>query len=375
VIRRAALVLALVACAQGVALAQDADAYGRARALALDHHWAEAITLLRDRLTSAPVDVDSRVLLGTVLSWDGQYDAARTELTQALASGPDNTDALAALMNVELWSSHPRTAYDLAVRALNLAPTDSRFIEGRRRAQSSLDQLRPWQVSFTDNTNWFSDDRGTWKESQLWLRRATPVGPVIVRTSHADRFGLSDDQFELEMYPRIRAGTYAYVSAGAARRGDLYPNHRIAADLYQSLGAGYEVFFGVRRLVFDTPTMMYVGGLSRYMGNWLVTGRTLYIPDAGGQRSTSFYASVRRYFGADGTDYVGAQYGHGASRQEIRDVNDFLILHSDTVGAEFLRSLTRNLGIQASLSVSRGEQAGSSRLSQTSGSVGLNVRF
>ena len=47
------------------------------------------------------------------------------------------------------------------------------------------------------------------------MKRRTPVGSLILRGSHAERFRTDDQLIELEMYPRFRPGTYAYVAVGA----------------------------------------------------------------------------------------------------------------------------------------------------------------
>ena len=356
-------------------LAQAPDDYARARALALDAQRPEAIALLRAYLQTTPTDVDSRVLLGTVLSWEGQYDAARTELEQVLVAHPGYGDAIASLMNVELWSDHPRRALEVARRGLAVAPNDQRFIQGRERATHQLDLVRPWSVSASTSYDWFDDHRSAWKETQATLKRDTPAGAVILRGLHADRFSLSDNQFEVEMYPRFRPGTYAYVSGGYAPRKVLYPGYRLAADLYQSLGAGFEGSIGYRRLGFSTPTDIYVVTINKYVGNWLLTGKGFYLPDQTGASSRSFHGSFRRYFGAEGTSYVGARYSHGSAREEIRDIHDFEVLGSDTIAAEWQADIGRRLVVNASGSTSRQARVSQSQLRQNSVSATIGVRF
>ncbi len=355
--------------------AQAEDGVAQARALALKNQRADAVAMLRRILAAAPEDGDALVLLGTVLAWNGEYGESRSLLERALAAHPGDTDALSALMNVELWSGRPRQALDLARRGLDRAPNDDRFLQGRARARQAIASARPWSVWVTRNDDWFSDRRPAWHETQASLKRETPAGPVIVSGSHAARFGTADNQIELEMYPRFRPGTYAYVSGAWAPDGRLYPDYRLAADLYQSLGAGFEGSAGFRRLGFGRIANVYVGTLNKYIGDWLLTGRAFYMPNEAGATSRAFHGSVRRYFGPDGASFVGARYGHGSAREEIRDVHDVDVLGSDTVAAETRVAVTRRLVINATGATSRQDRRALGILRQNSISASAGIRF
>ena len=64
----------------GPAFAQTAGPVAAARALAIGGDRPGAVAQLRQRLVVDPTDSDARTLLGIVLSWDGEYDEARTVL-------------------------------------------------------------------------------------------------------------------------------------------------------------------------------------------------------------------------------------------------------------------------------------------------------
>ena len=84
------------------------------------------------------------------------------------------------------------------------------------------------------------------------------------------------------MYPRLRPGTYVHVAGAYAPDALLYPRYRYAADFYQSLGAGFEGSAGFRRLGFGRGVSIYTASLSKYYGNWLLTGRVLVTPNSAG---------------------------------------------------------------------------------------------
>jgi YaiO family outer membrane protein len=405
--RRQTRILALLVmgmCAPAQLEARQIDVVARARALAVAGQHAESITLLEDSLVTSPGDSDARVLLGTVLSWEGRHDEARREFEAILAESPTHGDALPALINVELWSGHPGRAEELASRALRNRPNDTAMLLARARALSALERqteardtldrlllldprddqarqmrrqvragLRFWQVRVGSSYEGFSDHRLAWRETQVSLSRATPIGSVILTGVRAQRFGLEDDQFEFEVYPRIRPGTYAYVAGAFSPDAVLFPEYRYAADLYQSLGAGFEGSVGFRKLGFGSGVNIYVGSLSKYYGRWLFIERTFLTPHSAGT-SRSYHGSFRRYFGDAGT-YVGMRYGRGGWREEVRNRNDFEVLDSDVVAAEATLVLRRRLELSVSGSHSREDRVERRDLRQYSLSSGLGFRF
>ena len=383
--------------------AGQSDVLTQARGMAFAGQRAESIKLLEESLKTSP-NGDARVLLGTVLSWEGRYDEARRELEGVLAGDPTHGDALPALINVELWSDRPARAEELASRALRNRPNDTAMLLARAKALSALERLteardtldrlliidprddaarqmrrgvretlRLWRVSFGASHDEFSDRRVAWRESQVSLGRSTPIGTVSLRATRAQRFGYQDNQFEFEIYPRIRPGTYGYVAGAYAPDAILFPEYRYAVDLYQSLGGGFEGSAGYRKLGFGTGVHIYVGSLSKYYGSWLFTGKTFFTPGSAGT-SRSYHGSFRRYFGETGS-MVGLRYGRGAWQEELRNLSDFERLDSDVVAGEAAIVLRRRLELSVSGSYSREDRVERLDLRQYSLSTGLGFRF
>ena len=354
------------------AAAQD-DVLTKAREAATSGRRGDAVNMLEAHLAETPRDVDARLLLGLVLSWDGRYDDARPVLQQVLAQAPAYTDARVALMNVEYWSGHSTEAREQANQILSGDPGNVTARAVRDRLEAAA---RRWWASTNYSVDSFSDDRDPWQEVAVYLTRRTPVGSVIARVNHASRFSEGDQLIELEFYPRFRPGTYAYLESGVATEASLYPNYRVAFDLYQSLGRGFEVSGGARYLDFDTVTQIYVGTLSKYLGNWMFTGKVYHVPAEQDLDSTSYYGGFRRYFGGDGTSYVGVNYLHGFSREEIRTVTDLVNVNSNTVRGEFDVVVGTRLRIFGSGGTSRLEpRAVESPLWQTTILTGFSVQF
>ena len=340
---------------------------------------------------------------GTELSWAGRYDEARQALEAVLAGNPTHGDALPALINVELWSGHPLRAEELANRVLRNRPNDTAMLLARARAlnaqersaeardtldrllvldprnQQALsmrrgvqDSLRLWNVQASGSHTQVGDGRAPYREGHMSLGRATPIGSISVKATRAMRFGAQDEQFELEMYPRIRPGTYAYVAGAYSPKAELFPIYRYAADIYQGLGGGYEASVGVRKLGFGRGVKIYVGSLSKYYGSWLFTGKTFLTPGTAGT-SQSYHASVRRYFGE--TTYAGLRYGRGSWREERRTLDDFEVLDSDVVAADASMTVRRRLELSVSGSYSREDRVERLDLRQYSLTTGMGFRF
>ncbi len=393
----------------GAALAPSAlgqeDALKRARELALNKQRTEALSLLEDYLRQTPADTDARTFYGIVLSWEGRYDQARHELETVLDQYPDHGDALPALINVELWSNHPDRAEELARRALAKHPNDTgllmsqaRALDNLERPNDALDVLhklldvdpnqpearslrddlreggRHWEGSVAQSYDWFNDGQPGWLESQVSLKyRMEGVGTVIARFSHANRFGLDSSLVEIDAYPRIRKGLYAYLNVGWSPDRRLYPGNRFGAELFQSLPHGMEVSGGLRSLGFASRVNVYTGSVSKYHGRWLLTTRTYLTPDSTGD-SYSLQFQGRRYFGDD-VSYFGLRYGTGAAPTDTGSLNEIEVLRSHVMAGELNWRLGRRWMLNFLGSHSLEDRIDQSRLGHNSVSITAYFRF
>jgi YaiO family outer membrane protein len=330
--------------------------------------------MLETHLNEAPRDVDARLLYGLVLSWEGRYDEARPALQQVLTQAPAYTDARVALMNVEYWSGHPTEALEQAdlILAGEAGNVTARAVRDRIEAAN-----RPWTAGTTYTLDAFDDGTDPWQEASASLTRGTAIGSLILRWNHAERFGLRDNFFEAEFYPRFRPGTYAFVGLGVAPESvpSLYPRYRVGFDLYQSLGHGFEASGGARYMDFAALTQVYVGTLTKYVGNWMWTGKLYYVPGEGELHSNTYVGGFRRYFGGDGTSYLGLNYSHGFSRQEVRSVQDLATFDSDTVRGEFDLIVGSRTRLSGGAGLSHQERPNRPPVWQTTITAGFSVRF
>lgn len=347
-------------------LSSESQSLSRARSLALSGktNRSEALRLLKEHLERAPDDTEARVFYGSVLSWEGRYGEAREQLRQVLAKNPGHGDALPALINVELWSDHPEEAARLAHEARRRKPSDAdllmaevhalRNMRQDREAKKVLDgflasepknrQAREarwaierasgnyWQFAVDHTYDFFSDGRAGQHETSMSSRIPTRTGSVTVRLNRADRFSQVSYQTELDYYPSIRSGTYGYINLGYSADANLYPRYRVGSDLFQSLGHGYEMSGGYRRLHFSSNINIYTFSLAKYRGNWLFTGRGFLTPDELGISRTGVF-SARRFFSSEGLhDYIEFFYSRGASLAQARTTLNIELLDSYRFG-------------------------------------------
>ena len=322
----------------------------QARTLARDGRRAEALNLLNPYLAASPQDSDARTLRATILSWEGRYDEARTDLAQVLAVSPNHPDALPVLARVELWSGHADVAEAVSTRGLGVYPASGDLMEiralaleqlgrsaearvqierlleaspdndtARRIRRRLIDKQPGWVLGLQYRHDRFDDDRKPWHETQASLSRYGRAGSLGVRLYDAHRFGLGDQLIEVEAYPRLSARTYAFVAFAWSPDAVLYPERRYVADLYQAVGASWELSAGVRLLdlrASDELVDVYTAGIQRYAGTWLYGARAWFTPDQTSD-SLTMDGLLRRYR-RDGVSYAGVRVSRGRYRDDER---------------------------------------------------------
>lgn len=155
----------------------------------------------------------------------------------------------------------------------------------------------------------FDDDTKAWQLGTLEYSHKFEKVSVILRASEADRFGTQGTQYEIDMYPKIRKGTYAYLNFGVSG-SSLFPERRYGAQIWQSLGNGYEGSLGVRYLAFDDAVTVWTGSIGKYSGNYYYV-LTPYVVDGDDGTSATGIVEIRRYFGDDTANVFTFRVGYG----------------------------------------------------------------
>jgi YaiO family outer membrane protein len=351
---------------------EDSDAlFLRARSLSGKETREEARALCRRALARSPGYHDVRIYLGRLHAWDGQWDPGREALRAVLAKAPANGEAREALVDLEWWADRPIEALQEADAGLAVEPgrvgllyRKARILRSEGDLEGALaaaraalvvdpddqpsrllrddvkERLQRSKLSVDVTTDVFDRTFDPWWLVAVAATHRFDLGSVTLRVNRADRFAMPDSsgkvghQVELDAYPRLRDGTYAYLSAGASG-DDVFPPFRWGAELYQSVPGGWEVSGGVRQLLSGSVREIVAGGtdvtiwtasLSKYVGDWLFTLRPYVTPGAAGS-SVSGGLTVRRYLD-DADSYLGASVGAGVAPDQGSPTVEILGLRS-----------------------------------------------
>ncbi len=355
--REAMICILALLVATGAAAQKDPVA--NARAMAIAGQRATALRSLEMQLLQNPTDLDALTLYGTVLSWEGRFDEARQELQIVLERDSHNLDARLALVRVEMWSGRRGDAERLAGESLKLFP-DNADLQALHNQFLSRDEQSLVSIGTAYDSYENVDD---WQETFVEFKKGVRFGAVVGRAAHARRFGFDDDQFEIQFYPRIGRRGWASLSLAYAPDSVLYPETRLNAEIYHSLGRGFEASAGVSRLDFveGGATNVYTGSLGKYIGNWLLGGR-VYV--AGGDNASQ--AFMRRFFGEHG-QYVELRLGKGTTRDEIRSATDIEALDVREIAVETLLTPGRHWTLRL--------RAGTGRTSGSQDRLSLSAAF
>ena len=349
--------------------AQVDDILTQARALSSSDHPQQAIALLNEHLKESPDDVDARLLLGLICSWNKRYDEGRSALALVLKTHPDYKDAVLGLINLELWSGNPGRAAELAQNALASHPEDPDYQAELAKAKADLAESRVilpsthgnastksdepnWETGVAESTIFYSDKRSSWHETAVDISRNFTVGWVTATFSHANWFGEGSNLIDLQSYPRIRPGTYGFVDVAFSPDATLYAHHRFGGEIFQSLPKGFEASAGFRYMRFSSNTWLYTASVGKWFGNYWVLGRTFIDPDPVYGTSKSGQLQLRKYYD-DSDRFIGLKFGVGAAPFEVQSTNDLGVQRSASAAIETLWKFKSKVRLRTSVSVAR----------------------
>ena len=294
---------------QEIKFSGDPDAsFERARNLAFNQQRKQAQDTLLFILTKYPDYHDIRSFLATTYSWDGEYKKARREFEYIFQKNKGDKNTWMAAIKNEMWAAMPYAALELTDTALKTFPDDSDLLYLKATAQektnnplealSTIDAvlkenpndqnaqeyranlnngLSRNAIGITASVDIYSDVFDPMQYYSLTYRRQTKYGSIIGRVNFNRRFNENGIQYEVDLYPKIAKGLYAYLNIGLSK-SFLFPDVRFGAELYKSLPKSFEVSLGIRTLKYDTTTNIYTGSLGWYTGNSYLAFRPYFTP-------------------------------------------------------------------------------------------------
>lgn len=391
------------------------DLFMLAREKAFKGDRKEARAMLLHVLQKSPDYHDARILLGRTYAWDGQRDAARKELEAVLQKMPAHLDALHALTDVEMWDDQHAQALIVSDRGLKTYPNDEELLYKKASVLHTLNQLDEallvlnkllvinpahekgnillknvktgklkYNIGVSYGVDLFSRTFDPAHYASVQLGRMSSWGSAMARVNYAYRFRTSGVQPEIDLYPRITKGVYAYLNYGYSD-SDIFPTHRIGAELFTRLPASFEASAGLRYLYFNnvSKVTIFTGAVGWYVRDYWVSLRPYIIHDEQTKTSAAGSLTVRRYI-KDAETYVGIsaavgfspdlrriQTGNGLTEDEIYQ------LHSQRAGIALQKLLRTDLLLNATADVVRQElifDAGNYVIITSLG-VGLKKKF
>lgn len=332
-----------------------------ARQLAFNQQRKQAQDTLIHILTKYPNYHEIRSFLATTYSWDGEYKKARKEFNFVIDKAPNNKENWVAAIKNESWANAPYEAIEMSNAALKNFPKDADIILLKAKALTNTDKpleaesivqeiiatnpdnqdakaflenlnntLRTNTIGLRASVDLYSKVFDPMQYYSLSYGKQTKYGSIIGRVNLNRRFKENGAQVEIDMYPKITNGLYAYLNVGYAN-SFIFPDFRFGAELYQTLPHSLELSAGFRSLQYSTTTNIYTASLGWYTGNSYWSLRPYFTPGDSGT-STSAALNYRKYRN-NSDNYISFLYSMGVSpevNQFIFDSNDAAIIRLKT---------------------------------------------
>ncbi|RYG10420.1 MAG: YaiO family outer membrane beta-barrel protein, partial [Chitinophagaceae bacterium] len=361
-----------------VTLTSD-ELFTQARSIPKDKaNYPKIISILKAALEKSPDYADIRLFLGRVYTWNDNLDSARYQFNQVIAKEPKNIEAYSAIFDVEYWNDNYTRALDHANQGLLYEPNSSELLIKKAKALTALKDNRQalallkayskenpsdtvkkyYDFLRKENTKNLIDisyeyvhfDKrfdDPWHYTSLDYTRNTGVGSITGRLMYSNRFKTDGLQGEIEAYPSISKGIYAYVGAGYSQ-SDIFPKFRAGLSLYYTLPKSFDAETGFRYLDFNpNKTYIFVVAVGKYTGNFYFNLKSYLSPDVD-IFSHSYTFSARYYF-SDRYNFVGAQIGAGISPDDrARNIIGEGNLSTYKFGLNYSRDLFSNFTIALS---------------------------
>lgn len=363
--------------------------FALARTRAFENKREEAREMLLFILKDNPNYTDARILFARTLAWDNRFTEAREALELVLNTSPKNEDAYQALVDVEIWSKNFQSALSISNQALAHYPTNNNILlkkamalhelsrdeeaivilndlltinPGNHEAALFRQNIKTNKLKYHIGVNYgvdiFNRSFDPAQNLSLQLGKTTKWGSALARVNYSNRFNQSGIQPEIEVYPRISKGIYAYINYGYSN-SILYPKHRSGAELFFSLPKSIELSGGLRNLYFNTnntTTILTTSASWYFKSNWLSL-RAYAIPSKEIGTSYSLALSYRKYF-KDNNTYLTVNAGAGYSPDERRIQNSsglssdqLFKLKSQRLGILFQKSVANKWIIGANIEI------------------------
>jgi Flp pilus assembly protein TadD len=183
--KAAVAALLLLVCVQLLA-GQNTDEWQLlVRSQVENHHIDAALTLVEQRLASAPEDLEAHGWRGRLLAWKGRWPEAETEFKLVLEKFPNDTEILTALADVLLWQQSYVEALRTLDQARTISPSDPEVLSRRARVLALLGRSPEARSEYQQTLQFDSQNEDA----------RTGLANLRENTKHELRFGEDVDLF------------------------------------------------------------------------------------------------------------------------------------------------------------------------------------
>ncbi|MEP3371534.1 MAG: YaiO family outer membrane beta-barrel protein [Maribacter dokdonensis] len=352
------IMLLLVTQAKGQDIPYSNPSFESAYALAYEGKTNTAHNILYTLINEPETEEETSILWARTLSWRGDYDGARSAFNTILSKNKNNKSAWLGAIKNELYAKNYYTALGLANKALLHKSNDPELQRLRAIAIDGINGIvysdKAWYnvdskiarssskpkketakvaerdtlqnvhktpvteeqlkntVSVNSSVTFYDKRFDPITTSSISYNRQTPYGVIIPRINNSNRLGKNGIQLDVDLYPKITKGVYAYLNYGYSE-SDLYPNHKMGGDVYYNHKSGIEFSAGGRFINFATKDVKSItNSLGYYTGNYYFSLRSYITPEADNLTNVSGNLLIRKYL-KDAENFMGINVGVGFS--------------------------------------------------------------
>ncbi len=343
--------------------AQDPPAYAnleegfeQMRQLATDGDYSSAKQLGYQLLEKKGDYYDVALYLARIHGWESSYDSAYLILDDIILEEPELYEAYQTCVDLAYWESNLPRLDECAEKALELQPGSEEILEKYNLAHQAPGDL---QTEYPEVFVHYTFDHFSlpylrnWHLLSVGAQIPFKYGALIPYInggweSAGGNNPSTDIQFNLDAYLTLGKKNYALLGYGFSPNGAInyLPNHRAAAELWQTLPKGFGVSAGIRYFYWEESFTFLTFSAEKYAGNWWFSFRNyLFFKDVGVRGS--YYLAGRRYF-ASKFDHLTLTLGYGAAPDEpVLVVTDLDRLNALSCRLEYNRQLTPVLRMTA----------------------------
>ncbi len=314
----------------------DPDAsYFAARDLAFAGNRSEARDTLLHVLTRYPEYTDVQCLLAKTYSWDQEFDTARAEFNRITSKEKENKEVWIGAIKNEQYAKNSHIALGLANKALLYLEkdtdilrikseilkqiADTQLLQNKLKATKIAEEKKQAFTMYTEGEV-FDQVLDPMYYGAIEYRKETKWGVLLPRINFNRRFNINGVQAEIDAYPKISKSLSGYLNYGFSN-SEIFPKHRVGAELVKELPKAMEASLGFRHLSFATDdATILTGSFGLYRGNYYASLRPFVVPDALKGIGISGSLLVRRYL-KDGNNWLGMNLGYGFDTE----MNQFIV--------------------------------------------------